>query len=244
MARQLWLEAHDYAVKLLRSGEDPWLQPDSIGIFCDEAIRLLGADRLLLPLAPLLDPLLGDAGGAGQDRADALDEAVSQAKLLDTIGRGVTALAVSAGSARVVPVLPGASAFGGSEADALDMAAMALGDILRAIATVESGIVGLAEPEQAGLEEAGLLFRIAEHAGCAIALLGQQDHQAADYCFPAADRLSPLGKGACQTIGEDGFSADGQADPAALHVRVRIAAGTPPEFVLQRLSALRAGEAG
>lgn len=243
MARLLWLDAYDFAVALLRNGEDPWLQPDAIGIFCDEAIQLLGADLLLLPLSPLFDRYLVNAGGKGEERAEALDEAVGDGEMLDTIGRAVTALAVSAGSAKIVPVIPGPAVIGGDNADALDLAAMALGDILRVVAAIGSLTVGFDEPEQAGLAESASLFRIADHAGCAIALLGHQNHHSATYCFPASDMLSPLGKGGCQTIGPGGFSADDTPDPAAAHVRVQIAAGSPPEFVLQRLSSLRAGEA-
>lgn len=243
MGRALWLDAYGYAVALLRNGDDPWLQPDAIGIFCDEAIQLLGADRLLLPLAPLLEHYLGDAGDDGADRADALDEAVGDGELLDTIGRAVTALAVSAGSAKVVPVIPGPAAIGGDDEDALDIAAMALGDILRAAAMVQSGIVGLSEPETAGLAESGSLFRIAEHTGCAIMLLGQTEHDSATYCFPASGTVSALGKGGCQTIGTSGFSAHDRPDPSAENVRVQIGADVSPEFVLLRLSALRAVEA-
>ena len=243
MARMLWLDAYDYAVALLRSGEDPWQQPDSIGIFCDEAIKLLGADYLLLPLAALLERYLGEAGDDGEARAEALDEAVGEGQLLNTIKRVMTALAVASGAAKIVPVLPGPAAIGGDNEDALDIASMALGDILRAVAAIQSGIVGLDEPDQAGLEESGSLFRIAEHAGCAIMLLGQAEHESATYCFPASDTASALGKAGCQTIGSEGFSGDAMPDPSADHVRVKIEADVPPEFVLTRLSSLRAMEA-
>jgi hypothetical protein len=243
MARKLWLDAYAYAVALLRIGEDPWLQPDSIGIFCDEAIKLLGADYLLLPLAALLDPYLVDAGNDGEARADTLDEAVGEGDLLDTIGRAMTALAVSTGATKIVPVLPGPAVIGGDDEDALDIASMALGDILRAVAAIPSGLIGLDEPEELGLVASGSLFRIADHAGCAIMLLGHADHESVTYCFPSADRVSLLGKAGCQTIGSRGFSGDEEPDPAAEHVRLQIAADVPPEFVLQRLSALRAMEA-
>ena len=243
MARTLWLDAYDYAVALLRSGEDPWLQPDSIGIFCDEAIKLLGADYLLLPLEPLLERYLREAGDDGEARAEALDDAVGEGELLETIGRAMTALAVSSGAARVVPVLPGPAVIGGDDTDALDIASMALGDILRAVAPIQSGIVGLDEADEAGLEETGSLFRIAEHAGCAIMLLGQAEHESATYCFPAATDVSPLGKAGCQTIGSEGFSGDVAADLSAEHIRIQIAADAPPEFVLERLASLRSTEA-
>ena len=144
MARTLWLDAYDYVVALLRSGEDPWLEPDSIGIFCDEAIKLLGADYLLLPLAPFLQSYLREAGEDGEARAEALDDAVGEGELLETIGRAMTALAVSSGGAKVVPVLPGPAVIGGDDTDALDIASMALGDILRAIM-----LLGQAEHESA-----------------------------------------------------------------------------------------------
>lgn len=243
MARMLWLDVYDYVVALLRSGEDPWLQPDSIGIFCDEAIKLLGADYMLLPVAPLLERYLSEAGDDGEARAEALDEAVGEGELLDTIQRAMTALAVAAGAARIVPVLPGPAAIGGDDEDALDIASMALGDILRAVATIQSGIVGMDEPAEAGLEESGSLFRIAEHGGCAVMLLGHTDHEQATYCFPTADRVSPLAMAGCQTIGTGGFAGDAAPDPSAAHVRVQIAADVPPEFVLERLSSLRAMEA-
>lgn len=242
MARMLWLDGYDYAVALLRGGEDPWQQPDSIGIFCDEAIKLLSADYLLLPLAPLLERYLGEAGDDGDARAEALDEAVGESELPDTIKRAMTALAVAAGAAKIVPVLPGPAAIGGDDADALDIASMAMGDILRAVAAVPSGILGMDEPDEAGLEESGSLFRIAEHAGCAIMLLGQPDHESAAYCFPAAETVSPLGKGGCQTIGSAAFAGDAAPDPSADHIRVQIAPDTAPEFVLERLAALRATE--
>jgi len=243
MARTLWLDAYDYAVALLRSGEDPWLQPDSIGIFCDEAIKLLGADYLLLALAPLLERYLREAGEDGEARAEALDEAVGEGELLETIGRAMTALAVSSGVAKVVPVLPGPAVIGGDDTDALDIASMALGDILRAVAPIQSGIVGLDEADEAGLEETGSLFRIAEHAGCAIMLLGQAEHESATYCFPAATDVSPLGKAGCQTLGSQCFSGDAMPDPMAEQVRVQIPTDTPPEFVLERLGSLRSTEA-
>ena len=239
--RTLWIEAYDYAVGLLRNGEDPWLQPDGIGIFCDEAIKLLGADYLLLPLAPLLKTCLVDADG-GKARAEALDDAVGAGGLLETIDRAMTALAASAAVAKVVPVLPGPAVIGGDDEDGLDTASMALGDILRAVTTVQTGIVGLDEPQPVGLEDSGSLFRIADHAGCAIMLLGQADHESATYCFPASETVSVLGKGGCQTIGIAGFSGDTTLDPLAGHVRVQIAADAPPEFVLQRLTSLRAME--
>ena len=242
MARTLWLDAYDYAVALLRGGVNPWSQPDSIGIFCDEAITLLGADYLLLPLAPLLEAYLGEAGDDGEARAEALDEVVSDGELLDTIKRAMTALAVASGSAKIVPVLPGPAAIGGDDADALDIASMALGDILRAVAAIQSGIAGMDEPDQAGLEESGSLFRIAEHAGCAIMLLGQAEHESANYCFPGSDTDSALGKAGCQTIGSEGFSGDAMPDPSADHLRVQIAPNAPPEFVLTRLAALRSTE--
>lgn len=243
MARTLWLDAYDYAVALLRSGEDPWLQPDSIGIFCDEAIKLLGADYLLLPLAPLLERYLREAGEDGEARAEALDDAVGEGELLETIGRAMTALAVSSGAARVVPVLPGPAVIGSDDTDALDIASMALGDILRAVAPIQSGIVGLDEPEKAGLAETGSLFRIAEHAGCAMMVLGHADYEDAAYCFPSTDTASPLGKGGCQTIGSEGFSGDVAAHLSAEHIRIQIAADAPPEFVLERLASLRSKEA-
>tara|TARA_R110002033_G_scaffold26757_13_gene61285 strand:- start:49718 stop:50449 length:732 start_codon:yes stop_codon:yes gene_type:complete len=243
MARTLWLDAYDYVVALLRSGEDPWLEPDSIGIFCDEAIKLLGADYLLLPLAPLLERYLREAGEDGEARAEALDDAVGEGELLETIGRAMTALAVSSGGAKVVPVLPGPAVIGGDDTDALDIASMALGDILRAVAPIQSGIVGLDEPDEAGLEETGSLFRIAEHAGCAIMLLGQAEHESATYCFPAATDVSRLGKAGCQTLGSQCFSGDAMPDSMAEQVRVQIPADTPPEFVLERLVSLRSKEA-
>ena len=243
MARMLWLDGYDYAVALLRSGEDPWLQPDSIGIFCDEAIKLLGADYMLLPVAPLLERYLSEAGDDDEARAEALVEAVGEGELLDTIQRAMTALAVAAGAARIVPVLPGPAAIGGDDEDALDIASMALGDILRAVATIQSGIVGMDEPAEAGLEQSGSLFRIAEHAGCTIVLLGQTEHESAIYCFPACDTVSALGKAGCQTIGSEGFSGEIMPDSSAAHVRIQIAPNTPPEFVLARLSSLRAMEA-
>lgn len=242
MARTLWLDAYDYAVALLRSGEDPWLQPDSIGIFCDEAIELFGADYLLLPLAPLLERYLGDAGDDGEARAEALDEAVREGELLGTIKRTMTASAVAASAAKIVPVLPGPAVIGGDDEDALDIASMALGDIVRAVTAIQSGIVGMDEPDQAGLEEAGSLFRIAEHARCAIILLGQTAHESATYCFPASDAVPTIGKAGCQTIGRDGFCGEVTPDASADHVRIQIAPNTPPEFVLARLSFLRALE--
>ncbi|WP_173202576.1 hypothetical protein [Sphingopyxis sp. BSNA05] len=243
MARMLWLEAYDYAVALLRSGEDPWRQPDSIGLFCDEAIKLLGADYLLLPLAPLLERYLSDAGDDGEARAEALDEAIGEGELLETIGRAMTALAVSAGADKVVSVLPGPAAIGGDDEDALDIASMALGDILRAVMAIQSEIVGMDEPERAELAESGSLFRIADHAGCTITLLGHADFEHATYCFPSAETVSPFGKGGCQTMASAGFAGDTTPDPSAEHVRVQIAADAPPEFVLKRLSSLRAMEA-
>lgn len=243
MARTLWLDAYDYAVALLRSGEDPWLQPDSIGIFCDEAIKLLGADYLLLPLAPLLERVMGDAGDGGEARAEALDEAVGEGQLLANLARAMTALSVSAGEAKVVPVLPGPAAIGGEDEGAFDVASMALCDILRAVAAVRSGIVALDEPTEGGLAESGALFRIAEHTGCAVTLLGQTDHESVTYCFPAPDTVSPLGKAGCQAIGSDGFSGDATPDPSAAHVSVRISPDTPPELVLDRLAVLRNWEA-
>jgi len=242
MARMLWLDAYAYAVALLRSREDPWLQPDSIGVFCDEAIKLLGADYLLLPLSPLVQTYLNEAGDDVEARADALDEAIGEGALLDTIHRAMTALTVSAGAAKVVPVLPGPAVIGGYDEDALDIATMALGDILRAIATGQSETVGLAEPEEAGLAKSGSLFRIADHVGCAIMLLGHADNESAAYCFPASDTVSALGKAGCQTIGSTSFSDGGALDPSAEHIRVQIAADVPPELVLQRLSSLRAME--
>ncbi|WP_417611082.1 hypothetical protein [Parasphingorhabdus sp.] len=242
MVRTLWLDAYDYAVALLRGGVNPWSQPDSIGIFCDEAITLLGADYLLLPLAPLLETYLGEAGDDGEARAEALDEAVSEGELPDTIKRAMTALAVASGAAKIIPVLPGPAAIGGDDADALDIASMALGDILRAVAAVQSGIVGMDEPDEAGLEESGSLFRIAEHTGCAIVLLGQPDHESAAYCFPAAETLSPLGKGGCQTVGSEAFAGDAAPDVSADHIRLQIAPDMPPEYVLERLAALRETE--
>lgn len=242
MARTLWLDTYDYAVALLRSGENPWLQPDSIGIFCDEAIKLLGADYLLLPLAPFLQSYLHEAGEDGEARAEALDEAVGEGELLETIGRAMTALAVSSGAARIVPVLPGPAAIGGDDTDALDIASMALGDVLRAVSTIPSRIIGLDEPEKAGLAETGSLVRIAGHAGCAIMLLGHADAEDAAYCFPPTDTASQPGKGGCQTIGSKGFSGDALPDSSAAHVRIQIAADMPPEFVLERLASLRSKE--
>jgi hypothetical protein len=243
MSRILWLDAYDYVVDLLQSGEDPWLQPDSIGIFCDEAIKLLRADYLLLPVAPLLKTHMGDAESDGEARADALDEAVGEGELLNAIARAMTALAASSGAGSVVPVIPGPAVIGGEDEDALDIAAMALGDVLRAITSIQSGIVGLAEPEEGGIAESGSLFRIADHAGCAIMLLGHMDNERAAYCFPASDTVSGIGKAGCQTIGITGFSNDGMPDPSTEHVRVQIAAEEAPEFVLKRLSSLRAMEA-
>ncbi|WP_417592167.1 hypothetical protein [Parasphingorhabdus sp.] len=242
MTRRLWLDAYDYAVGLLRSSEDPWLQPDSIGIFCDEAIKLLGADYLLLPLAPLLERYLGDAGKDGEKRAETLDEAVGDGELLQAIERAMTALSVSAGSAKVVPVLPGPAAIAGENNDALDIASMALGDILRAVAAVQSGIVGMDEPVDSGLAESGSLFRIAEHGGCAIMLLGHTDYANATYCFPTADRISATAKTGCQTIGTEGFSGNATPDPSVDHVRVQVPADAQPEFVLARLASLRTME--
>ncbi|QLC26466.1 hypothetical protein HFP57_16455 [Parasphingopyxis algicola] len=245
MGRTLWIEAHGYATALLQGGEEPWSAPGEIGRLCAEAAELLDADRLLLPLAPLLDRFAPPGGDAPEDRAERLDDAVADGALLAALTDALASLDGAAMLDRIVPVLPGpAAAIGGKDdEDALDTAAMALGDILRTLGEYRLAAVAIAEADAAGLAAANPLFRIADHLGCAMAVLGQADHPHAEFCFPEPrDAISPVGKGDCQTIGARALVRADIARAEAAQLQIAIGADMGPEIVLECLAALRAGE--
>ncbi|MGP1281591.1 MAG: hypothetical protein ACTS1X_01320 [Parasphingopyxis sp.] len=244
MGRTLWIEAHSYATALLRGAEEPWNAPGEIGRFCAEAAELLDADRLLLPLAPLLDRFAPPGDDAPEDRAERLDEAVADGAMVAALTDALASLDGAVMLDRIVPVLPGpaAAVSGNEDEDALDIAAMALGDILRTLGEYRPAAVAIAEADAAGLAAADPLFRIADHLGCPMVMLGQTDHPHAEFCFPEpGDTISPVGKGDCQTIGARALLRADITRAEAAQLQIAIGADMGPEFVLECLAALRAG---
>jgi len=214
---RLWIDAHDYGVRLLRGGSEPWLVPSTLGPFCGELVGLLSPYRLVVPIAPLLRARLDDKG----DTAAALDGIVGSSAFLLALETGLATLAHGAGSGRLVPMLPGPTLLGcdAGDEDALDDCVAALGTVLRALVGVAlSGTILVDEPDPAGRDALGPLRRIAEHGGVDLRALGK---------------------------GLDAVSWDAVAGRAAEHdTLVRIPADAEPEAVLARLAGLRSTERG
>lgn len=235
VAARLWIEAHDYAAALLRGGEEPWDRPAEIGQFCAETARLLHADRLLLPLAPLI----ARHAAPGDDAAERLDAAVADGAILADVGAALASLDACGMLERIVPLLPGPAMAAGknADADALDVAAMALGDLVRAIGAHRPAAIALAETDPAGVAAASSLFRIAGHFEIPVALLGPGDHPLAAICFPTAgEPAAPDGKGDGCRVTIDGIEARGA--PKAHHLLLAVERHQSPERLLAAIARL------
>ena len=190
MAAQLWIDGYDYAVNLLRGGEDPWAQPDGIGTFCGEILTLLSGDKVFLPLLPLLKQHAESWDDNPEDRVDAINDAVEEGALLDDLAVALASMTATGTMERTVLLLPGPALALGSDddEDALDLTALAVGDVLRKAGGLSLVRAGLIETSEAGLEMAATLFRIAEHFGIELSVLDGNCPDQAGPAFPAADR--------------------------------------------------------
>lgn len=214
---RLWLDAHDYGVRLLRGGSEPWLAAATLGPFYGELAALLQPHRLIVAVAPLLRADLDDEG----DPAAALDRLAQSPGFASALETGLATLAHGTGAGRLVPMLPGPTTLGcdpGDE-DALDDGVAALGNMLRQLVGVAlSGTILVDEPDPVARDALGPLHRIAEHGGVDLRILG--------------DGLVSVGWDALEGLA------------AERDTQVTIPADAEPEAVLARLAALRAAEGG
>lgn len=232
MARVLWIDGYDYAARLLRRGEDLWDRPQDIGMFAAEIIALLKPDHFFLPLSSLIQRHL-----APQNKpAVALDDAVAEGKMLESLRTGLASLSATGAANRVVPVLPGATSFVGENVDPddWDLAVTGLGDILRCIGQVR--IVALDEASVHGLDASESLFRVGEHLGCEIVLLNHGENKYAARAFPVQGAAGP-----CLTVGLAAYADAGALEFPAENrdVRVMVAPDAAPETVLRLLDTMR-----
>lgn len=214
---RLWLDAHDYGVRLLRGGSEPWLVPATVGPFYGELAALLQPHRLIVPVMPLLRANLAGHSNA----AAALDSAVESHGFVRSLETGLATLVHSNMAALLVPLLAGPTLLGCDphDEDALDDGVAALGIVLRHLVGVAlSGTVLIDEPDAAARDALGPLQRIAEHGGARLRLAGQG--------------LDTVG----WEVLEGAFS-----DRDTL---LTIPADAEPEAVLARLAALRTMERG
>ena len=239
MGTALWIDGLAYAARLLRDGEAPWTSPDDLARFCGEAAGLLSAQRLFLPIAPLIaahwQPDMDDP----ETSAESFDEAVAGGDLVEQVQRSFAVLSGTGQLGTLVPVFPGAGRLLGTEADddAIDLMVTGLGDLIRAIGSHQPAMIAYDEPSPAAQAEAGALFRIAAHMGCPMALLDAQDHDDAAICFAAPG--AGVGKAGGATLCEAEFSA-GAVPSGTENLRVEIPADAQPEAVLARLTELAA----
>lgn len=214
---RLWIDAHEYGARLLRGGSEPWRAPTTLGPFCSELVGLLQPYRLVVPIAPLLRPALGDQG----DTAAALDAIVESSAFALSLETGLATLAHGSGAGLMVPMLPGPTLLGcdAGDEDALDDCVAAIATVLRALVGVAlSGTILVDEPDPAGGDALGPLRRIAEHGGAELRTLGE---------------------------GLVSVSWEALAEAKAGHdTLVTIPPDAEPEAVLARLAMLRSAEAG
>jgi hypothetical protein len=212
---RLWLDAHDYGVRLLRGGSEPWLAPATLGPFYGELAALLQPHRLIVPVAPLLRANLGDE----RDAAAALDRVAQSHGLARSLETGLATLAHGACAGLLVLMLPGPAALGcdPEDEDALDDGVAALAQVLRALLdTALSGTILIDESEAAARAALGPLHRIAEHCGVDLRLMGEGLDMVA---WDALERLA-----------------------AERDTQITIPADSEPEAVLAQLAALRTAE--
>ena len=98
---RLWLDAHDYGVRLLRGGSEPWQTPATLGPFYGELAALLQPYRLIVPVAPLLRANLGDGGDPA-----ALDRIAGSSAFALSLETGLATLAHGGCAGRLVPIAP------------------------------------------------------------------------------------------------------------------------------------------
>lgn len=214
---RLWIDAHDYGVRLLRGGSEPWLAPATLGPFCGELVGLLQPYRLVVPVAPLLRADMDDEG----DTAAALESIVDSSAFALALETGLATLAHGAGAGLLVPMLPGPTMLGcnADDEDALDDCIATLGAVLRLMLGVRlSGAILIDEPDPIAREAMGPLHRIAKHGGVDLRILGEG--------------LVSVGWNALEGVA------------AARETQVRVPADVEPEAVLARLAALRSPERG
>ncbi|MFC3053165.1 hypothetical protein [Kordiimonas pumila] len=241
MSAKVWIDGYDYAVGLLRAGGDPWGQPDGMGLFCGEVLKLLSADYFMLPVAPLLQKHMTQTDGDPEDIAEALNDAVEDGALLGELETAIASLSANGVLSNILLVLPGpaTAVLSNSDEDAMDLASLALGDILRKAGSASIVQIGLDEKHTAGLQMASSMFRIADHFGLSVAVLNHQHGEQAAKAFPAADSSELFAQ--CQTIGPDAFKSGGAVNANAMDVRIMIPADSNPEFVLSRIKDLKEG---
>lgn len=202
--------------------------PAQMGAFCRELDALVAADVLELPLAPLLC-----RGGAGApiERAEALDRQVREG-VAERVATALRACA-SVGPQRPLAVsLPGPSILtGGAEADdeALDVATLALSDLVRALGGESVAWLLIDEPAAAGRAPLNGLARQAAHYGWRSALVGGEAADVPGFdiffrpsCtstgFSRVDRAETAGLAAVRAVVREDAVAEGLAG-AITHLR-------------------------
>ena len=213
---RLWLDAHEYGVRLLRGGSEPWLTPATLGPFYGELAALLQPYRLIVPVAPLLRANLGDDGDPA-----ALDRIAGSSAFALSLETGLATLAHGGCAGRLVPMLPGPVALGcdPDDEDAMDDGVAGLAQVLRALLAMPlSGTILIDEADAAARAALGPLHRIADHGGADLRLL----HEGLD--VTAWDALEGLA--------------------AARDTQLTIPPDAEPEAVLAKLAAIRSAEHG
>jgi hypothetical protein len=262
--RPLWLDATDYAGRLLANGAIPWFDLAAFIAWHGKAHALLRPDVVALPLAPLTaawlaaHPALADAMKAKRRSVWPLKTLLADDAFRRHAEELLRALRASHEQLPLALVLPsprhwlagayvaahGAAPEAGE--DEIDSAAMYLADFLRTFGNAGLDAILLEEDarsEPRSLAEVGWyqpVLNVAAHfrwdAGLHLPVAADYPGGEAGFDFIVAPRV--IAGQASGVVPDSGFW-QGEAVPAADFFLVRIPGDAEPETVLERLALLR-----
>ncbi len=253
----LWLDAHAYGVRILAGGREPWANPSELGLFYRQLQDLLRPDILELPLAPAFILDLTEFASQADDveMADAFDRTVANGRVAALIDQGLHAITGANPSLPLAVGLPGpaallslvsAGAIATAGKDALDIAALALSDLIRALSSHKITWLALHEQHSHALTYGQGIVNVTRHYGWHLALMDKEtpadaaSYTAYDLVFPPAGGVTE-GKGGCAmfdiTVWQD--SSEFVIPFTATWLRAEVLSTAQPETVLATLKRLR-----
>lgn len=181
----LWLDAHDFGVRVLRNGDDPWQQPGEFGLFQRELVGWLGLEVVDLGLGALLDQWKDRRDAAPRDGGD-IEGLLDDHALRATVTEALAAIAGAMPGRPVALRLPGpgtlARAWLGDDADedAIDDTAMGLSGLARGVFRPGLACIAVEEHEAAGVAALQPLRNLARHYETPLVLVLHGDAPADD----------------------------------------------------------------
>ncbi|MBI1238564.1 MAG: hypothetical protein GC199_04405 [Alphaproteobacteria bacterium] len=181
---QRWLDPFAFGARVLGGGEDPWANPPQMGPFLRELDRYLSLGPAQLHLAAALAAVSGGAcdtaalAAHGSALRTALDAALESA-----LGAGPRSALILG--------LPGPGTLAGTgDDDAIDDAALALANLVRAVFRPGLAAIALDEGEAAALDFLGPIRNLARHYAVPFVLRGpmslvaRSEDRSADLSYP------------------------------------------------------------